>query len=133
MAHADEVVRARRAVAGAAASALLCGLLASDPARAQSVPVAPAEIRDKWSGRTLQGRTPGGAAVAMSFKSDGKAELSGAASDTGTWRVSDNGYCTTWNRIRAGQERCFTVRRAAGRIEVFNPDGSLSGSFDDLP
>ena len=118
----------RGGFASALAGALLAGVAA-----AQSASIAPAEIRDTWTGRTLSGRTPGGAAVAMTFGPDGKAALSGAASDTGTWRVSDNGYCTTWNRIRAGQERCFTVRRAAGCIEVFNPDGSLSGSFDDLP
>ena len=120
-----------RRAAGAVATLLV--LLPAGAAHAQSAPVAPAEIRDKWTGRTLQGRTPGGAAVSMTFGADGKAALAGAATDAGTWRVSESGYCTTWNRIRAGQERCFTVRRAGGRIEVFNPDGSLSGTFDDLP
>ena len=119
-----------RCAAGDAAALLV--LLAAGAAHAQPAPVAPAEIRDQWAGRTLAGRTPTGAAVAMTFGADGKATLSGAASDAGTWRVSDEGYCTTWLRIRAGQERCFTARRAGGRIEVLNPDGSLSGTFDDL-
>ena len=77
-------------------------LLAAGAAHAQPAPVAPAEIRDQWTGRTLAGRTPTGAAVAMTFGADGKATLSGAASDAGTWRVSDDGYCTTWLRIRHG-------------------------------
>ena len=62
----------------------------------------------------------------MHLKSDNSAEIVGAIVDTGTWRLSDSGYCATWKKIRAGQERCFTVIRKGAEQHVFNPDGSLS-------
>jgi hypothetical protein len=69
----------------------------------------------------------------MRMEADGKASLTaGNTSDNGTWRISENGYCTTWKTIRAGQERCFTVVRSGNAFEVMNPDGSLSGQFTSI-
>ena len=46
--------------------------------------------------------------------------------------IVENGYCTTWKKIRAGQERCFTARRNGTNITMLNPDGSVSGTFTDI-
>ena len=103
------------------------------PAQAQEQPVTPKEIQDTWVGRTMVGTTASGAPATVRLQADGAASLAaGSTNDTGTWRLSEQGYCTTWNRIRAGQERCFTVRRIGATMSVFNPDGSLSGQFTEI-
>ncbi|MBI2753614.1 MAG: hypothetical protein HYX46_08905 [Betaproteobacteria bacterium] len=105
-------------------------LLTVPLAMAQEQAVTAQEIQDEWVGKTLVGATPSGAPVTMAFNANGTVALTaGRTSDTGTWRVVDNGYCTTWKTIRAGQERCFTARRAGTKITVSNPDGSVSGYF----
>lgn len=109
--------------------AVLC-LLSASLAIAQEQAVTAKEIQDEWVGKTLVGATPSGAPVTMAFLANGTVSLTaGSTSDTGTWRVVENGYCTTWKTIRAGQERCFTARRAGTKITVSNPDGSVSGYF----
>ena len=60
------------------------------------------------------------------MNADGTAAVSGAAVDSGTWRLSENGYCATWKEIRGGQERCFAIIRKGAEQHVSNPDGSLS-------
>src|SRR4029079_354986 len=82
------------------AAALLSTLLA--PAFAQEQVVSPREIQDAWVGKTLVGKTPGGAAVTLKLQSDGTASVSaGSTHDSGTWRPSEEGYCTTWRNIRS--------------------------------
>jgi hypothetical protein len=99
-------------------------------ALAQDGPVSANEIQGSWVGKDLIGTTASGARASMRLEADGKASISaGNTNDVGTWRTSENGYCTTWKSIRAGQERCFTVVRAGSAFRVMNPDGSLSGQF----
>ena len=113
--------------------ALVLSTLAVWPLHAQEEPVAAQEIRERWTGRTLVGSTSTGASVSMQLQSDGTASLSaGSTRDSGTWRVSEGGYCTTWKTIRAGQERCYTVRRTGQKLTVLNPDGSVSGHFSEI-
>jgi len=101
--------------------------------RAQDVPTPGKEIQEEWVGKTLRGATAKGAAVTMKLLTDGTATLTaGNTSDSGTWRASETGYCTTWRTIRAGQERCFTVRRTGSKVTVLNPDGSVSGYFEEI-
>lgn len=108
-------------------------LLGWGAAQAQDLPVPAKEIQDTWVGKLLSGATAAGAKATMRLEPDGKALLSaGNTTDTGTWRLSDNGYCTTWKVIRAGQERCYTVLRSGAVFKVMNPDGSLSGQFTGI-
>jgi len=98
------------------------------PAHAQEQTVTAKEIQDTWVGKTLVGTTANGAPATLKLRTDGGASVSaGATNDTGIWRLSDQGYCTTWRNIRSGQERCFIVRRADTKMTVFNPDGSVRG------
>lgn len=102
-------------------------------ARAQDGPVPGKEIQDTWVGKDLMGTTATGARVRLRLEADGKASVSaGNTTNTGTWRISDNGYCTTWNTIRSGTERCFSVVRVGAGFKVLNPDGSLSGQFHSI-
>jgi hypothetical protein len=103
------------------------------PVHAQEQPVTPKEIQETWVGKTLVGTTANGAPATVRLEPDGTASLTaGSTNDTGTWRLSEQGYCTTWRSIRAAQERCFTVRRIGTTMSVFNPDGSLSGQFTEI-
>jgi hypothetical protein len=100
---------------------------------AQEAPVTPKEIEDTWVGKTLVGTTGAGAPATLKLLPGGAAEVSaGSTNDIGTWRLWESGYCTTWRTIRAGQERCFTARRAGTKITVHNPDGTLSGTFTEI-
>lgn len=113
---------------GAVAAASL--LLACVSAHAQDGPVSPQNIQADWVDKTVVGTVGSGPAtgklVEFTMKADGSAAVSGVAVDTGTWRLSDQGYCATWKKIRGGQERCFTVVRKGAEFQVINPDGSLN-------
>jgi len=114
-----------------AVAALLLTLLA--PTLAQEQEVTPTVIQDTWMGKTLAGKTTSGEPVTLTLQADGTASLSaGSTNDTGTWRLSEQGYCTTWKDIRSGRERCFTVRRVGTTTKVFNPDGSVNGEFTEI-
>lgn len=111
------------------AAVLTSTIAALLPGAASAQAVTPKEIQETWVGKTLIATVANGRSFTMRFNADATIAISGeAANDTGTWRLSDDGYCTTWKTIRAGQERCYTVRRFGnGEIRVINPDGSNSG------
>ena len=92
------------------------------------------EIAEKWVGKSAIGRTANGTPATVRLMADGTVTISSGSVtlDTGTWRAWDHGYCTTWRTIRAGQERCFSTRRSGNIITVLNPDGSVSGTFDEI-
>lgn len=120
-----------RPIVSSIASCLLAALAWG--ASAQEGPVSGKEIQETWVGKELTGTTARGGKVSMKLEADGKASLAaGTTSDTGTWRPAEQGYCTTWSTIRAGQERCFTVTRDGSQFKVLNPDGTLSGSFQSI-
>jgi hypothetical protein len=113
------------------AAMLLVGMLAG--VQAQDVAVSAKEIQDTWVGKTMSGRLPNGGPVSMQFRPDGTGKLVVAAIPyPGTWRISDVGYCTSWLGIRAGQERCFTVKRSGTAFVVINPDGTEGGRFTEI-
>ena len=80
----------------------------------------------------IGGGPSAGKTIELKLNVDGSAELGGSLSDTGTWRLSDKGYCATWKKIRAGQERCFTVVRKGSDMQVFNPDASLNSTVTQI-
>lgn len=111
----------------------MCACFTAPVAFAQELAVTPKEIQDEWVGKVLIGTTPNGAPATVKLLADGSASVAaGTTSDSGTWRISDQGYCTTWKTLRGGQERCFTVRRSGTTMTVFNPDGSVSGYFTEI-
>ena len=111
---------------------LLLPLLVGE-AVAQDGPVSGKEIQETWVGKELVGTTSRGARTYLRLEADGRASVTaGSTNDSGTWRIGEQGYCTTWSTIRAGQERCFTVTRSGTTFEVTNPDGSLSGYLHSI-
>jgi len=110
---------------------LVWSVLAVTPAAwAQDTALSPQDIQSAWVDKTVTGTIQSGPlagkTIEMQLKADGSIAIDGAIADTGTWRLSDNGYCATWKKIRAGQERCFVVVRKSTEQHVFNPDGTLN-------
>lgn len=109
---------------------------ASMYAYAQSGLLSPKDIQAAWGGRTMVGTIGSGPAVGkpleLTMNTDGTAALTGFLTDAGTWRLSESGYCTTWKKIRAGQERCFTIVRNGTVYVVNNPDGSLNSTITEV-
>jgi hypothetical protein len=86
------------------------------PAYAQEQAVTPKEIQDTWVSKSLVGKTASGAAATLRLQPDGTASVSaGSTNDTGTWRLSEQGYCTTWTNVRSGQERSLLYGAPAPR------------------
>lgn len=109
------------------ALSLLAGVAA---AQAQDGPVSPAQMKATWIGKTLIGQSPSGARSEMTLSADGSARLVYKAIPyTGVWRLDDAGYCTAWQGIRDGKERCFKARRVGNDIEITAPDGSSAGKI----
>ena len=110
--------------------------LATTSVLAQNGNASPQEIEKAWVGKTVVGTVAtgptAGRMLEMRLRADGTAEVSGAANDTGIWRLSEQGYCATWKKIRAGQERCFTVQRQGNDWRVVNPDGSLNTTISQI-
>lgn len=99
-------------------------------AQAQDISLSSDDIKAQWMDKTILGTLVGGPlagkSIEMHMKADGSLSINGAVTDTGTWRLPGQGYCATWIKIRAGQERCFTVVRKGPDTLVVNPDGSVS-------
>ena len=114
------------------AAVALVGLAFS--AFAQDVAVPPQEIKAKWVGKKIFARATTGQLIEFSIMPDGTASVSaGNFNDTGTWRLSENGYCTKWQKIRAGTEGCLTVVHRGGDTLVLNADGSVNTQILRVP
>lgn len=98
--------------------------------QAQDISLSSDDIKVQWMDKTIVGTLVGGPlagkSIEMHMKADGSLSINGAVTDTGTWRLPGQGYCATWTKIRAGQERCFTVVRKGADTLIVNPDGSVS-------
>ncbi len=109
---------------------LAAAVVASAPvAQAQDAEqtVSGEEVRRLWVGKKIFARSPTSGLLDFHMRADGTTQLSMTSmNDTGTWRPTETGYCATWQRIRAGQERCFTVVKRGGTTYVLNPDKSIS-------
>lgn len=100
----------------------------SAPSTPSAETVAGSEIQAQWVGKEVTGRAPNGARVLMTMNADGSAKLLiGSMPDNGRWRPWEQGYCTTWQGLRGGQETCFTVKREGDKFQIFRPDGASNG------
>jgi hypothetical protein len=76
--------------------------------------MVPRDIQSTFfTGEPFTATSPSGTKFKMTFTSDGKmtrepVEPSGTK-DTGTWKLSANGFCTTWTRSKPN---CFIVTAA---------------------
>ena len=111
-----------------AVAALLAA--ACSAAQAQDQTLTGEDIRKAWVGKKVFARSPTGGLTDFFLYADGTAQVAtSTVSDTGKWRPTDTGYCATWQKIRAGQERCFSVVRRGSTVYVINPDNSISAEI----
>ncbi|MRD46629.1 hypothetical protein GHT07_05030 [Caenimonas koreensis DSM 17982] len=84
------------------------------------------QIKAAWVGKKVFGRSATGGLIDFHMRADGTATVAtGNLVDSGTWRAIEAGYCATWKKIRAGEERCFKVVNRNGKVLVLNPDGAI--------
>jgi hypothetical protein len=95
-----------RVAAGAATAVLLTTSIVAAPAGKLS----PEEIQTTFfNGQAFTAATPANVKFKMTFSADGKMKrepAGGGAKGTGTWKLSKDGFCTTWG---GGKPSCFTV------------------------
>lgn len=87
---------------------VLAGMLMVSGATANTF-LKPEEIQSLFVGKKVLGQMASGGMFDFQMNPDFTATTSAAGGDTGKWRLSADGYCSTWNKIRAGTERCFKV------------------------
>jgi hypothetical protein len=108
-------------------------LFAPMVASSQERPLTQDDVKDKWVGKVVTGSTASGVPVELRLQPDGSASVvAGKTSDAGTWRPFAQGFCTTWKKIRANEERCFTGIVQGTTVKVFNPDGSAAGQYTEF-
>jgi hypothetical protein len=107
---------------------LATGVVAAGPLLAQdAVSIGPDEVKSELVGKVWNVELPNGKAAVENFKADGTVTITGGLSDRGYWRLWEQGYCTTWFRMRNGAERCFTLKKTAdGKYMIYKPDGEIS-------
>ena len=96
-------------IAGMAAAAVLTPAAAVAESK-----LTPAEIQATFfNGTQFIAATPSGVKFKMTFSADGKASRvptgNGGKKSEGSWKLDDNGYCTTW---KGSKSSCFTVVEA---------------------
>lgn len=78
-----------------------------------------------------------GALGTFSVMPDGSVRRSAHVEDVGTWRIKDGRFCTSFQRIRQGEEECRTLYRTGDWEFSFfssfsSPLGAIGGVFIDV-
>jgi hypothetical protein len=94
---------------GVAAAILVVLLTANGVAAAEKL--APSDIQSTFfNGQPFTASTPSNLKFKMTFTADGKMKrqpVGTGAKGEGTWKLSKDGFCTTWNGSTLSN--CFTV------------------------
>ncbi len=86
--------------------------------------MTPQEISSDLVGKTWSGTLANGSPATQVVNADGTISIEGGLNDSGRWRLSDKGYCVTWNKLRHGVEACYIVERtASGHYVVRRAEG----------
>ena len=92
------------------AGVMITALLGTGAALA-ATKLAPAEIQTTFfNGQPFTAATTSGVKFKMTFTTDGKAtrepQDKAGAKGEGTWKLSKDGFCTTW---KGGKANCYTL------------------------
>jgi hypothetical protein len=81
--------------------------------------LTPDEIKAIFAtGAPFTAESAGGTKRLLTLNPDGTAKIVSKgkkASQTGTWRVSSDGYCSTWGK---GTENCYLIKKVGKTFEV---------------
>ena len=105
--------------------AIACLLGMSQAAYAQTK-LTPEQIQSDIVGHSMLGKNPQGQTFDFKMFVDGTMKTESFGGDKGVWRLSKDGYCATWERLRGGKEACFQVSKPLLNYLVHNPDGSVT-------
>ena len=97
---------------------------------AANATLSPDEIKAAFgTGKPFTATSASGTKIfSFTFNPDGTAleVQKGNKGISGKWRVSSNGYCTTWG---TGVEHCYTVDKGPKGYEVRDPKGTLVANW----
>jgi hypothetical protein len=116
-----------RAVVMVAVLAANLGVAAYAFAQQAAVTVGRDEVERELVDKTWIVELPDGSPAIEHFNADGTVSIIGGLMDEGRWRLWEQGYCTTWRRMRGGAERCFTLEKTGdGQYRIYKPNGEIS-------
>jgi hypothetical protein len=88
--------------------------------------VPPDDIKKIFgTGKPFVSEAPSGSTLTLTLSPDGSAKAvpkGKKKGETGTWRVDDKGYCSTWGK---STEKCYTVQKTGDKYEVVNSHGAV--------
>ena len=100
----------RAIVASVALSTAAGVLLATSVLAAPGTKLTPSDIQSTFfNGQPFNASTPSNVRYKMTFTADGKMKrepMGPGNKGEGTWKLSKDGFCTTWN---GAKPNCFTV------------------------
>ena len=107
---------------------MCCTDLASAAVAANPLP--PQQIKATFgTGDVFTATSPGGTVYHIVLKPDGSASRTpknSSAAVVGTWRLSDNGYCSTWGK---NPESCYTIQQSGTKYTVLDKKGSVAAHW----
>ena len=90
-------------------------------------PLSPNDIKTMFgTGRPFSAVTATGKSMSVTLRPNGSATAIAEGEktgDSGTWRVSEKGYCSQWV---GGREHCYTVEPNGNRFAVISTSGKLA-------
>jgi hypothetical protein len=88
--------------------------------------LTPDEIKATFgTGKAFAAKSLSGKVIMFTLKPDGSATAVPKGSKSGrkgTWRVSDTGYCSTWEK---GAEHCYQIRQLGAGYDVETNTGTV--------
>lgn len=87
-----------------------------------------------YADRVVEFSSPSGSAT-VTYHPDGRQDIEwNNGKDSGTFRIGNDEFCSTWTRLRNGQESCSKVYRIdATEYEFISPDGVYAASMHLKP
>ena len=83
-----------------------------------------------YADRVVEFSSPSGSAT-VTYHPDGRQEIEwNSGKDSGTFRIENEEFCSTWSRLRNGLESCSRVYRIdLKEYEFISPDGTFAASM----
>ena len=92
--------------------------------------LSPQQIKATFgTGAPFRSTSPAGVVNTLVLKADGtasRAPKGSTAATTGTWRLSDTGYCSKWGK---NAENCYTIQVNANKYAVLDAKGKLAANW----
>jgi hypothetical protein len=114
---------------GLAVLALICCTDLVSAAGAANL--SPQDIKATFAtGTAFTATSPAGTAYLMVLKPDGTASRTpkkGTPAVMGTWRLSADGYCSTWGK---NPESCYTIQQSGTKYTVLDKKGQVAAHWN---